>query len=198
MSKKLRFYYSAMNAGKTLDLLRTNHTYERLGGVCWLIKPAIDTRSEGRIESRLGISAECTMIKESENIWEKWIREVYRPLNPYRAILADEVQFFSEDQIDQLALICDRYEIPVLCYGLRTDYNGQPFAGSKRLLAIADEIKELITLCHCGSKATMNLRIDGTKVITGDGQVFIGAEEAYVSVCRRHWRAHTMAGRYAP
>lgn len=189
MAKKLKFYYSAMNAGKTLDLLKTNHTYERLNHKCWLIKPSVDTRSQGKIESRLGISVNCTTISKTDDIMEKWLNDpLIREFGPcYKAILADEAQFFTASQIRQLARFPDEFGIPVLCYGLRTDSNGNLFEGSQELLAIADELTELITLCHCGSKAKMNLRLVNNKVITNAEQVCIGAEESYVSVCRKHW-----------
>jgi len=177
---KLYFYYSAMNAGKSTFLLQARYNYIERGMVPVCLKPAIDTRST-EISSRIGLSAPCISIDVGQPIL---------PLLPceFSCILVDEAQFLDRSQVEELCAIVDIRKIPVLCYGLRTDFLGKTFPGSAALLALADILAEMKTVCHCGAKATMNLRVDaaGKPIRSGD-QVCIGGNDMYVPVCRKHF-----------
>ena len=179
---KLYFYYSAMNAGKSTYLLQARHNYIEHGMHPVCFKPAIDTRSE-QITSRIGLSAPCISLAQNQRIHESL------PVSP-DCVLIDEAQFLTREQVLELCEIVDELNIPVLCYGLRTDFRGNAFPGSAALLALADILAELKTVCHCGSKATMNLRVDesGAPVRAGD-QICIGGNDMYVPVCRKHFFA---------
>ncbi len=186
---QLYFYYSSMNAGKSTALLQSAHNYLEQGMRVHLYTAAIDDRyGVGRIKSRIGLEAEASTFNEGTALFED-IQEQVRDQKT-ACVLVDEAQFLSAAQVDQLAAVVDQLDIPVLCYGIRTDFQGQLFAGSCRLLAIADKISELKTVCSCGRKATMVLRLDsaGQPVFEG-GQVQIGGNSRYVSKCRRHYRA---------
>lgn len=187
---KLYFYYSAMNAGKSTTMLQSSHNYNERGMQTLLFTPDFDNRhAVGRVYSRIGIDAEAIPFSADFNFFayveDKKLHEMPR----LRCILIDEAQFLSKAQVSQLADIADDLHLPVLAYGLRTDFRGEPFEGSKYLLAWAQELEEIKTICHCGSKATMNMRIDsqGRKVTDGE-QIQIGGNESYVSTCRRHFR----------
>lgn len=183
----LVFVYSAMNSGKSAALLTSAYNYKERGMGTLLIKPGIDTRdSESEIVSRIGLKQEANIIKPDMNIFEfyKWAatqRDIH-------CVFADEAQFFTKEQIFQLAEISDHYEVPVMAYGLRTDFRGELFEGSKALLALADKFIELKAVCHCGRKATMTARINssGEAVTTGE-VVQLGSEDTYTSLCRKHW-----------
>jgi len=186
---QLYFYYSAMNAGKSTVLLQSAHNYREQGMNVMLFTAAIDNRyGNGKVSSRIGLSADASMFTESTD----FINDVdeKRSQENIACVLVDEAQFLSRQQVDQLAQIVDNYNIPVLCFGIRTDFQGELFSGSERLLAIADKLKELKTVCSCGRKATMTIRVDehGKPVVAGE-QVEIGGNDRYESKCRRDYYA---------
>ena len=185
---KLYFYYSAMNAGKTTNLLQSRHNYAERGMNTLVIKPRIDSRSgENRVRSRIGLEAEAADVDPSVNLLD--LVQNASEGQPIHCVLVDEAQFLSADQVDQLTEVVDALNIPVLAYGLRTDFLGALFEGSRQLLALADELREIKTVCHCGRKATMVVRFDGEgqPMHSGD-QIQIGGNETYVSMCRRHFK----------
>jgi thymidine kinase len=185
---KVYFYYSAMNAGKSTVLLQSSYNYRERGMHTLLFVPAIDTRAgAGRIQSRIGLGAEAMALPADENVFDH-VKSAHAA-QPVACVLIDEAQFLTRAQVEQLTDVSDRLGIPVLCYGLRTDFQGQLFTGSAALLALADNLIELKTICHCGRKATMNLRVgpDGRAVKEG-AQVEIGGNERYVAMCRRHYK----------
>ncbi len=186
---KLYFYYSSMNAGKTTTLLQSNYNYLERGMKTLLFTPAFDHRFKtGTITSRIGLSAEAELFDAHTNLL-KLAQERHQAL--YRhCILVDEAQFLSKDQVLQLTEIVDTLKIPTLAYGLRTDYQGETFPGSQYLLAWADNLIEIKTICHCGKKATHVLRLDEQgRVVSAGDQVMIGGNDRYVSVCRTHFTA---------
>ena len=183
---KLYFYYSAMNAGKSTVLLQSSYNYQERGMRTLVFVPAIDTRSGlGRVRSRIGLEAPAEVLTPTDNLLNRVRHE--HTIDPIACVLIDEAQFLTRAQVEQLSDVADVLEIPVLCYGLRTDFQGQLFPGSGALLALADDLVELKTICHCGRKATMNLRLaaDGRAVREG-AQIEIGGNERYVALCRRH------------
>ena len=182
---KLYFKYGAMGSSKTAQALTTKFNYEERGMKVWLIKPSTDDR-DGKdiVRSRIGLFAPCTSIPTTMDLFEAFTKE-HRDID---VIIADECQFFSEDQIDQLRRIVDECDIPVLCFGLRTDFLCHLFSGSKRLFETADSISEIKTICSCGSKATVNARLDSNmQVVTEGAQVMIGGNETYIAMCHRCW-----------
>lgn len=184
---KLYFHYSAMNAGKSTLLLQASYNYRERGMETILFTAALDDRAgKGRIASRLGVTAEANTFSAADDLFVQ-VRNHLRA-NPLHCVLIDEAQFLTGEQVWQLARVADRLGVPVMCYGLRTDFQGKLFPGSKALLALADELREIRTLCRCGRKATMVVRLgpDG-KIQRQGAQVEIGGEEKYVSLCRRHW-----------
>ena len=185
---KLYFYYSAMNAGKSTVLLQSSHNYKERGMRTLVFTPALDTRSgPGRVRSRIGLEAEAIAFGPKDDLLAT-VREEDAQAK-VSCVLCDEAQFSSKAQVGQLARVADELDIPVLCYGLRTDFLGHLFEGSLWLLAWADNLIEIKTICHCGKKATMVLRLDATGKAMREGkQVEIGGNERYVSVCRRHHR----------
>lgn len=180
---KLYFRYSAMNAGKTTQLLQVKYNYEERGQKVLLLKPAIDNRyGVGRVKSRIGLESEAETIYQDSNLLSLINGKAIN------CIIIDEAQFLSRDQVLQLCSIVDDHNIPVIAYGLRTDFKGDLFPGSEALLSFADSIEELKTVCWCGKKATMNTRLlNGKPVYTGE-QILIGGNESYISLCRKHWR----------
>jgi thymidine kinase len=185
---KLYFHYSTMNAGKSTVLLQAAHNYVERGMKTYLLTAKFDRRAgDGRIASRIGIGQEADTFAEGENLFDK-IRQRLDD-GPCACIFIDEAQFLSEEQVWQLARAVDDLRIPVMCYGLRVDFRGKLFPGSATLLALADEMREVRTICHCGKKATMVVRMGADGAALRDGaQVQIGGNETYVSLCRRHWR----------
>lgn len=184
---KVYFYYSAMNAGKSTVLLQASHNYHERGLRTLRFIPAIDTRAgTGRIRSRIGLEAEAISLETTDDILAR-VRSEHAD-STVACVLIDEAQFLTAVQGWQVATIADELTIPVLCYGLRTDFQGRLFEGSAALLALADELIELKTICHCGRKATMNVRFgaDGKPVREGE-QIEIGGNERYVAMCRRHF-----------
>ena len=185
---KVYFYYSAMNAGKSTTLLQSSYNYQERGMNTLVLAPALDTRAgTGKVASRIGLSAEARAFQRDANLFT--LVEEDHEKRILSCVLVDEAQFLTRAQVEQLTDIADRLRVPVLCYGLRTDFQGNLFEGSQWLLAWADNLIELKTICHCGRKATMVLRLDasGAPVKTG-AQIEIGGNDRYVSVCRRHYK----------
>jgi len=188
---KLYFNYSTMNAGKSTVLLQASHNYIERGMQTYLLTAQFDTRAgEGRIESRIGIGADADTFAPGDDLFAR-IRARLAD-GPCACVFVDESQFLEPAQVWQLARAVDDLGVPVMCFGLRVDFRGQLFPGSAALLALADEMREVRTICHCGRKATMVVRkgADG-QVLTAGDQVVIGGNERYVSLCRRHWREAT-------
>lgn len=186
---KLYFHYSTMNAGKTTLLLQAAHNYRERGMAPYLITAQLDHRAgHGRIGSRIGIGADADTFSSDGDLYHQIENRLKQ--GPCACVFIDEAQFLSTDQVWQLARVVDDLGVPVMCYGLRVDFQGQLFPGSATLLALADEMREIRTICHCGKKATMVIRQDANgKAITDGDQIQIGGNESYVSLCRRHWRA---------
>lgn len=182
---KLYFKYGAMGSSKTAQVLITKFNYEERNMTVWLIKPSADTRDGADIiKSRIGLSEKAHIISPETNIVEEFDRHGHTDV-----IITDEANFFTPAQIDQLREIVDEYNIPVLCFGLRTDFLTHTFPGSQRLLELADSITEIKTICSCGSKAVVNARISPEgKVVTEGTQVFLGGNESYVAMCHRCWK----------
>tara|TARA_R110000868_G_scaffold163811_8_gene396182 strand:+ start:405 stop:977 length:573 start_codon:yes stop_codon:yes gene_type:complete len=186
---KLYFYYSAMNAGKSTVLLQSAYNYQERGMEALLFTPGVDTRAgTGKIASRIGLDAEAIAYDDQFNLYD-YTKKLQETNSKLKCVLIDEAQFMTKEQVGQLTDIVDELNLPVLAYGLRSDFQGEPFPGSKYLLALADNLVEIKTICHCGRKATMNMRIDekGNKVTHGE-QVHIGGNESYMSVCRQHYK----------
>jgi thymidine kinase len=169
-------------------LLQSSYNYRERGMRTLLFLPAVDTRAgSGRIESRIGLHDNAIPLGPADNVFARVKAE--HAAEPIACVLIDEAQFLSPAHVTQLTDVCDTLHIPVLCYGLRTDFQGKLFPGSAALLAVADNLIELKTICHCGRKATMNLRIDATgKGVREGAQVEIGGNERYVAMCRRHFK----------
>lgn len=184
---QLYFHYASMNAGKSLALLSHANNYKERGMGTLVMKPAVDTRdSSSEIVSRIGLSLPANIITKDMDVFEffKWA-QTQRDIH---CVMIDEAQFLDPEQVLQLCKIVDQYNTPVMCYGLRTDFRGELFEGSKALLAVADKFNELKGVCHCGKKATMVARLDsdGNAVTQGD-IIELGGEDKYVSLCRKHW-----------
>ena len=181
---KLYFKYGAMGSSKTANALITKFNYEERGMKVWLIKPSVDNRDGASvIRSRIGLCEDAFVITPETDIYAEFDRRAAD------VIIADECQFFTCAQIDQLRAIVDAKDIPVLCFGLRTDFLSKLFEGSKRLFEIADSITEIKTICSCGNKAIINARIDENgKVVTVGGQILIGGNDSYVAMCHRCWK----------
>ena len=194
---KVYFYYSAMNAGKSTVLLQSSYNYRERGMRTLLFTPSIDTRyGTGRIESRIGLRSGAISLRETDNILARVRTE--HATQAVACVLIDEAQFLTAEQVWQLSDIADSLDIAVLCYGLRTDFQGKLFPGSAALLGIADDLTELKTICHCGRKATMNLRLDKDGHAVREGaQVEIGGNDRYVAMCRRHFK-EALAGAPVP
>lgn len=185
---KLYFYYAAMNAGKSTVLLQASYNYRERGMRTLLFAPAIDTRAGmGRIRSRIGLEAPAEVLQSTDDLKQRVAAEHRR--SPLACVLVDEAQFLTPAQVDQATDIVDELDLPVLCYGLRTDFQGNLFPGSARLLALADDLVELKTICHCGRKAIMNLRMNPAgRALREGAQVEIGGNESYMPLCRRHYK----------
>lgn len=183
---KLYFKYGAMGSSKTAQVLITKFNYEERGMRVWLIKPATDTRDgEDMLVSRIGLSSECTAIAEEESITALFF-EGHKDAD---VIIADESQFFTPRQIDELRAIVDECSIPVLCFGLRTDFLTKLFSGSARLFEVADSISEIKTICACGAKATVNARIgQNGKIVTHGHKIMLGGNDRYIAMCHKCWR----------
>lgn len=183
---KLYFYYSTMNAGKSTALLQASHNYHERGMRTLLYTAQLDDRGGGRVHSRIGISGEALHFRPGQDLGAEIGAEHARA--PLSCVLLDEAQFLEPQQVRQLGAVVDELNVPVLCYGLRTDFRGELFPGSAQLLAWADNLVELKTICHCGRKATMVVRVGADGAVEREGaQVEVGGNERYVSLCRRHF-----------
>lgn len=185
---KLYFYYSAMNAGKTTTLLQSNYNYNERGMETLLYTPSLDTRYEvGSIVSRIGLNSKAISFERPFDFF-KGVQEKLKT-QKISCVLIDEAQFLTKEQVYQLSDIVDTFHIPVLTYGLRSDFQGEPFEGSKYLLTLAEDLAEIKTICHCGRKATMNMRIDEKGRAVHEGaQIEVGGNDRYVAVCRIHFK----------
>ncbi len=192
---KLYFYYSAMNAGKTTLLLQSAHNYRERGMNPLLFTPALDDRhAVGKISSRIGLEADAVVFTAETDLYAHVLAELEQ--RNIHCVLVDEAQFLSRDQVFQLSEVVDRNNIPVLCFGLRTDFQGELFEGSKHLLAWADQLEEIKTICHTGRKATMVVRVDENGYALKEGsQVEIGGNDRYVSVSRREFKEVFLGGK---
>lgn len=182
---KLYFKYGAMGSSKTANALITKFNYEERGMKVWLIKPALDTRDGAdAVQSRIGLRAQADVVHREDNIFE-----LFKAKSDYHVIIADECQFFTVSQVDELRRIVDILDVPVLCFGLRTDFLTHLFEGSRRLFEVADSITEIKTICSCGKKAIVNARIDGEgRVVTEGGQILLGGNDSYVAMCHSCWK----------
>lgn len=189
---KLYFKYGAMGSSKTAQALITKFNYEERGMRVWLIKPALDTRDGATIiRSRIGLEAVCEPIGREADILERYktAHTDARGTSSIDAIIADECQFFTTAQVDALRTIVNDFDVPVLCFGLRTDFLCHLFEGSRRLFEVADSIAEIKTVCSCGSKATVNARLDARmQVVTEGDQVLLGGNDCYVAMCHKCWQ----------
>ena len=178
-----------MNAGKSTSLLQASYNYQERGMETLVLTPVIDTRSgDGHVSSRIGLTTPATIFNNTDNLFHL-VRDIAATANIH-CLLIDEAQFLEKAQVVQLTDVTDELNIPVLCYGLRTDFRGELFPGSQQLLAWADDLTELKTICHCGRKANMVLRLDSTgNVIKQGAQIKIGGNDQYVSVCRQHFKS---------
>jgi thymidine kinase len=184
---KLYFRYSAMNAGKTTQLLQVKYNYEERGQRVLLLKPAVDTRDGAWVRSRTGLESPAVLVDPGAGVFALVAAEAAR--ERLACVIVDEAQFLSRAQVEELARVVDELGIAVIAYGLRSDFRGRLFPGSEALLSLCDSIEELKTICWCGKKAIMNTRIlDGRAVYEGE-QIQIGGNESYISLCRRHWRS---------
>ena len=185
---KLYFYYSSMNAGKSTSLLQSSYNYRERGMNTVVLAPALDDRyGTGKVTSRIGLESEATTFMPEDNLFDL-VQSMVADA-PLHCVLIDEAQFLTKQQVFQLGEVTDSLNIPVLAYGLRTDFQGEPFEGSKYLLAWSDNLKELKAICHCGTKATMVLRMDAEGNAVREGsQVEIGGNDRYVSMCRKHFK----------
>ena len=189
---KLYFKYGAMGSSKSAQALITRFNYLEKGMTVWLIKPSVDTRDgAGLIRSRIGLEHTAQVITPEQDI-----TAAYRAAGPHDVIIADEAQFFTPEQIDQLRALVDEEDLPVLCFGLRTDFQTHFFPGARRLMELADSITEIKTVCACGSKATVNARIDaGGNVVTEGSQILLGGNDSYTAMCHRCWKKKIAAQR---
>ena len=183
---KLYFKYGAMGSSKTAQALITKFNYEERGMKVWLIKPALDNRDgETLIKSRIGLAAVCDTVDKEDELFARF-KEKQAEID---VIIADECQFFTADHVDALRRIVNEYDIPVLCFGLRTDFLCHLFTGSQRLFEVADSIAEIKTICECGAKATVNARLDASmNVVTEGAQVMLGGNDCYIAMCHKCWQ----------
>ena len=182
---KLYFKYGAMGSSKTAQALITKFNYEERGMDVWLLKPSVDCRDgETLLRSRIGLEATADVVRPEDDI-----RALYAARGRHDVVIVDECQFLTPEQIEQLRQLVDEENLPVLCFGLRTDFLTHLFPGSRRLFELADSITEIQPICECGSKATVNARIDGEgHVVTEGAQVFLGGNDSYIAMCHACWR----------
>ena len=180
---KLYFKYGAMGSSKTAQALITKYNYEENDMQVWLLKPSADTRDGVSIlRSRIGLEAEVEIATPDANIYDRYVAE---HVGKCDAVIVDECQFLTPEQIDQLRQIVDDYNVPVMCFGLRTDFRTHLFPGSHRLMELADAIEEIKTMCDCGAKATVNARINDGYIVTEGAQVVLGGNDCYIAMCHR-------------
>lgn len=190
---KLYFSYAAMNAGKSTILLQASYNYRERGMRTLLFTSSLYAElDEGQISSRIGVRADAELFGADDDL-HQWIAREHSAAK-VDCVFVDEAQFLTRDQVWQLARVADRLNIPVLCYGLRTDFRGELFPGSAELLAIADNLREVRTICHCGAKATMVLRRDASGAAAQQGEQVSIEKSVYVSLCRKHWEDETGRG----
>ncbi len=190
---KLYFRYGAMGSSKSANILMVRYNYEERGQYAILLKPRTDDRDgEHKIQSRIGLSAPAEYVddflKEISKLWNGKETEYLYHGKKVNAILVDEAQFLSPEEVDALSDIVDFYEIPVLCYGLRTDFLNHLFPGFRRLMEIADVIEEVPTVCWCGKRAQCNTRYSNGKIVREGAQIMLGSNESYVALCRKHYK----------
>ncbi len=185
---KLYFYYSSMNAGKSTALLQSSYNYRERGMHTMILAPDLDDRyGAGKVTSRIGLEADAKTFRSDDDLFK--LVSAKMADEPLHCVLVDEAQFLTKEQVFQLGEVTDEMNIPVLTYGIRSDFQGEPFEGSKYLLAWADNLKELKAICFCGNKATMVIRLDEDgNAITQGSQIEIGGNDRYVSMCRRHFK----------
>ena len=184
---KLYFRYGAMNSSKTANALMVKYNYEERSQKVILLKPSTDIRDGFcTIKSRAGLSEECTVVNKNSNIVEI-VTGYLKEMGNVSCVIVDEAQFLTKQQVYELTCLVDQKNIPVICYGLRTDFRGELFEGSQWLLAWADTIEEVKTICWCGKKAIMNGRFENGKIIKSGEQVLLGGNDKYTSLCRQHW-----------
>lgn len=193
---KLYFRYGAMGSSKTANALMVRYNYIEKGQNAILLKPKTDDRDgEKTVKSRIGLSAEGVFVEdfldEAQNQWFTKKSDTWKKLD---CVIVDEAQFLTEEQVDLLAEIVDRYDLPVICYGLRTDFTSHLFTGSKRLMEIANYIEEVPTVCWCGRRAHFNARVSDGKIVRNGEQIMVGGNESYVSLCRRHFLSGEVNG----
>ena len=177
---KLYFRYGAMGSSKTANAIMVRYNYMERGCSVLMLKPRLENRDgECIVRSRCGLSAECRFVEELDVL----------PLDGIDCVIVDEAHFLTEAQVKRLVDIVDQHDIPVICYGLRTDFRGELFEGSRALLCWADTIEEIKTVCWCGRKATFNARISGGRIVREGEQILLGGNESYISLCRRHWKS---------
>lgn len=195
---KLYFRYGAMGSSKTANALMVRYNYEEKGQYVVILKPRLDNRDGAKtVYSRIGLQAEGEFVETFlEKVSREWMPCLQDGIltaekgdwNRYAAVIVDEAQFLTADQVDLLSELVDYFDIPVICYGLRTDFRGMLFEGSRRLLEIADRIEEIPTVCWCGRRAHFNARFSDGKILRTGAQIFLGANESYVSLCRKHYK----------
>lgn len=190
---KLYFRYGAMGSSKSANILMVRYNYEERGQYAVLLKPRTDNRDgERKIQSRMGLSASAEYVdeflKEISQTWKEGNKEYSYQGKKVDAVLVDEAQFLSEAKIDTLSDLVDFYNIPVICYGLRTDFRNRLFSGSRRLMEIADVIEEVPTVCWCGKRAQCNTRYANGKIVREGAQIMLGSNESYVALCRKHYK----------
>ena len=185
---KLYFSYSTMNAGKSTVLLQASHNYGERGMKTMLFTAELDNRSKvGNISSRIGLSEKASTFNNNDNLFKSVEKKLKK--DEISCVFVDEAQFLTDKQVWELSDVVELLKVPVMCFGLRTDFQGKLFEGSSTLLAIADELKEIKTICHCGKKANMVVRVDSNgKVLKEGAQIEIGGNEKYISLCRKHWK----------
>ena len=185
---KLYFSYSTMNAGKSTVLLQASHNYGERGMKTMLFTAELDNRSKvGNISSRIGLSEKASTFNNNDNLFYSVEKRLKK--DKISCVFVDEAQFLTDKQVWQLSDVVEILKVPVMCFGLRTDFQGKLFEGSSTLLAISDELKEIKTICHCGKKANMVVRVDSNgKVLKEGAQIEIGGNEKYISLCRKHWK----------
>ncbi|SEF66037.1 thymidine kinase [Butyrivibrio sp. Su6] len=193
---KLYFRYGAMGSSKTANALMVRYNYLEKGQTAILLKPKAEDRDgEKTVKSRIGLSAECTFVEDFlEEVKNEWFTGNSDNWKKLDCVIVDEAQFLSEEQVDMLAEVVDKYDLPVICYGLRTDFTSHLFSGSKRLMEIANYIEEVPTVCWCGRRAHFNARVSNGKIVRSGEQIMMGGNESYVSLCRRHFLSGEVDG----
>lgn len=193
---KLYFRYGAMGSSKTANALMVRYNYIEKGQNAILLKPKADNRDgDTTIRSRIGLSAECTFVEDFlDEVKNEWYTGKSNAWDKLDCVIVDEAQFLTEEQVNLLAEIVDKYDLPVICYGLRTDFTSHLFTGSKRLMEIANYIEEVPTVCWCGRRAHFNARVSNGKIVRSGEQIMMGGNESYVSLCRRHFLSGEVDG----